>query len=89
MKKGIETVMGNHLFRWGGQTYMQKDGGSIGLRMTGSICRVVMDNWLNKFKQKAVEIEIEIKLVSKYVDDINLYVYAMEGGTWWKGGKRG
>ena len=69
--------------------YLQQDGGSIGLRMTGSMCRVVMDSWLRQFKEKATENKIEIKLVTKYVDDINLYVHAMERGTHWEGGKNG
>ena len=57
--------------------------------MMGSVCRVVMDSWLRNFKNKAIENEIEIKLATKYVDDINLFVRAMERGTHWSGGKKG
>ena len=46
MKTAVMQIMSNHVFEFGGRTYLQSDGGSIGLRLTGAVCRVVMDRWV-------------------------------------------
>ena len=89
MKVGVMEIMGNHMFEFGGQTFLQSDGGSIGLRLTGAISRVVMDKWANKLKGKMEENKIECKLMTKYVDDLNFYIEALELGTYWEGGSKG
>ena len=89
MKKGVEAIMSNHMFNWAGRTYLQEDGGSIGLRLTGSTCRVVMDRWLREFKSKTMVSNIELLLIAKYVDDMNIFTYAVEKGLHWVGGKNG
>ena len=42
--------MGNHIYMFDGQAYLQTKGGAIGLRLTGLVARVVMDRWAGKMK---------------------------------------
>ena len=42
----VETTLSQHFYKWGPHIRRQSEGGAIGLRATGSIARVVMDDWL-------------------------------------------
>ena len=41
----IRETFRNHCYRFDGQLYRQTRGGAIGLRLTGIVCRLVMDRW--------------------------------------------
>ena len=41
----VEILFSTHLYTFGGEIYLQKDGGPIGLRCTCAIARVVMCMW--------------------------------------------
>ena len=42
----IMAVMNNHYYQFGGRYLKQGTGGAIGLRLTGLVCRIVMDRWV-------------------------------------------
>jgi hypothetical protein len=39
----IHEIMGNQMYIFDGQAYLQTEGGAIGLRLTGLVARVTMD----------------------------------------------
>ena len=89
LKLGVMEIMSNHVFEFGGSTFLQKDGGSIGLRMTGTIAQIVMDSWAKKMKISMESNGIKSYLFTKYVDDVNMYVETIRKGSRWIGGKNG
>ena len=54
--------------------YRQVEGGSIGLRLTGVVARVVMDIWRDLMTASIRRMKVEIYLLIKYVNDVNLAV---------------
>ena len=68
---------------------MQTDGGPIGLRLTGSICKVVMDKWTRQVSKKMEENNLGCELIVKYVDDMDVFLRPIELGVSWEGGKKG
>ena len=54
--------------------YRQKKGGPIGLRASGSVAKVAMEDWLKKFEKRVKELGIEVFLLRKYLDDVILIV---------------
>ena len=39
-----------HIYKWGNKLYQQVKGGAIGLRLTGSVAKLTMDSWMEKFR---------------------------------------
>ena len=50
----------------------QKDGGSIGLSLTGDVAKIYMAHWNKQLKNKLDESNITLPLHKCYVDDIDL-----------------
>ena len=69
---GVKTVFKNHLYPFEGQIRIQRRGGAIGGELTQVVARVVMDKWMELFKEKMTQNKINIYLAKKYVDDVNL-----------------
>ena len=42
---GIRKAFTSHLYKFAGQTFLQLDGGPIGVRLAGAVARVVMGEW--------------------------------------------
>ena len=80
---GIRTVMRNHMYRAEGETRLQKDGGSIGLRLTGSVARCVMDHWFSEMRTRMDKAGFIHYFSLKYVDDSNWALEALRLGTYW------
>ena len=64
----VKITFKTHLYLWKGKVKKQKDGGPIGLRAEESCAKVVMDDWIMKFRKKLEDMEMEIFLLTKYVD---------------------
>lgn len=75
LEYGVKTVMGNHTYRFNNETYLQSDGGPIGLELTGAISRVFMLHWdrlfMEKIEEATSDIEWNLYLYMRYVDDSN------------------
>ena len=69
----IREIMGNHMYIFYGQAYLQTEGGVIGLRLTGLVARVVMDRWAGKMKEKMTLNKMEYYLMTKYVDNVCVF----------------
>ena len=81
----VKITFESHLYLWKGQIRKQKEGGPIGLRATGSCAKVVMDDWLKKFREKLEEQGIEVYLITKYVDDVLVVARNVPLGSYWNG----
>ena len=46
---GVKLVMGNHIYRFGGELRRQNDGGPIGVELTGALADLFMLYWDRKF----------------------------------------
>ena len=55
----VKEVMENHLYQFNGTVYKQKDGGAIGLRLTGIVARLVMDRWADRTIKLLLENDIK------------------------------
>ena len=58
----VLTVLQNHVYRFGVDIFHQQEGGAIGSHLTGSVERVVMDQWVNIFSEKLKENNLETYL---------------------------
>ena len=68
----IKVLMNNHVYQFGGKLRVQSGNGSIGDRATGIIAQFVMIWWVKKFKNKLTTLGIEVDLLERFVDDINI-----------------
>jgi hypothetical protein len=77
----VKTVMSNHVYTTGGLIYKQSKGGSIGLRATGEISRLVclkFDQLLREGTKRAGLIQL---MYGRYVDDSNSAYEAVDPGS--------
>ena len=69
---GIRLVMENHIYRFGGELRRQKEGGPIGVELTGALADLFMLYWDRKFLNRLQEIGIEVKGYKRFKDDTNI-----------------
>ena len=43
--KGVQERMANHTYKVGDKTYLQQEGGQIGLELTGAVSRAFIWKW--------------------------------------------
>ena len=82
----VLTTFRNHIYMYRNDLYKQKRGGAIGLRLTGVVARLVMDRWARIFLGHLSAGEVEVYMLKKYVDDINLVMAILERGWHWEKG---
>ena len=68
---GLEVVLKNHIYTYEGINRKQKQGGAIGLQLTGVIADIFMTWWDKQFLMKLQQVNILCTLYKRYVDDIN------------------
>ena len=78
-KVGLQLIMKKHVYCYDGDIRRQKNGGPIGLKLTGTLAQVFMLWWDQRFKEKLAEAGIDIPLIKRYVDDINMCAYELQG----------
>ena len=78
---GVKTVMKNHIYKYHGEMRKQREGGGIGVELTGSVAKCVMVDWSQRFCLKAGRLGIEIKLFKCFVDDENIAMKSKPPGT--------
>ena len=77
----IQFVMENHTYRFNGQIRKQTKGGPIGLDLTGSIAQVFMIWWDKEFIKRITELQIELDMDTRYVDDIDVALPPVANGS--------
>jgi hypothetical protein len=83
----IQKIMENNLYQFEGDLYLQEDGGPIGLLITGTLARLVMLWWDERFLKKLCSLKIIPELYFRYVDDEGIAVEPIEKGTVYKDGE--
>ena len=72
----------------GGKFYVQREGGPIGLKLTGVVAKMRMIRWMKKFNNLLLENRIRTYLNSVYVDDQSWAGRALREGVRWDKKKR-
>ena len=83
----VRTTFKHHVYQFEGHFYIQRRGGSIGLRLTGVVATLVMNYWGDEFDKLLRRNNIETYLNKIYVDDQDLMLKALKTGTKWTGDK--
>ena len=81
---GVRTSFRNSVYQFGGQYYLQTNGGPIGARVTMAVSRIVMYDWGKKLRNILREAEIKIWMDSAYVDDYRSLLSALRPGLRWE-----
>ena len=67
-------IMKNHIYQFDGEIRKQKNGGPIGLELTGDLAQIFMI-WYDRELLKRMESEnIKAVMYKRYVDDINMVI---------------
>ena len=66
----VIATFSTHLYKWAGQIHLQRKGGPIGLRATGSMAKASMEDWIRRFQDKLEGMGLKIHLLVKYVGDV-------------------
>ena len=77
----ILVVMENHVYKFGDTIRKQKDGGPIGLALTGEIADCYLVNWDKKLKRKLQTVGIDLMMYERYKDDITVIGEVLETGS--------
>ena len=70
MKIGLLVVMKNHTYEFAKTVRKQKEGGPIGMDLTGTIAKIFMKWWDTKLLEKMEEVGLTKKMYERYIDDI-------------------
>ena len=76
----IKIIFKNFSYTFGGKTYLQKSGGPIGVRATGAVAQLVMENWARTYREILENSGVIVKLLSGYVDDGRQVTSALRPG---------
>ena len=91
LRKGIIAVMKNHIYRFNEKIYLQKEGGPIGLQLTGAIARIFMLWWDREVKERInnamADIDFQLHMYMRYVDDCNIICTALPTSSRLENGK--
>ena len=78
-------VMKNHVYNFNNELRKQREGGAIGLELTGLLARIFMIWWDRRFLQKCNENQVGPEVYKRYVDDSNLLSRPVEPGRTYNG----
>ena len=81
----INVVMSTHIYKFGGQYFLQSEGGPIGLRSTASLASLVMKIWDLCWRQLLDEENIDLISYMRYVDDARNFARPLAEGWRWSG----
>ena len=65
----VRVLWENYCYDFGGQTFLQKEGGPIGQRPTMAASRIVMQDFFENYERVLLSANLEINLLKVYVDD--------------------
>ena len=82
----IVATLENHIYRFGQEIRRQREGGPIGLALTGEIADCYMINWDRQFLEKLKSLGITPALYERFKDDITILLKCLEAGTKFENG---
>ena len=83
----VKVILENHFYKWNGNIKKQTEGAAMGVRASGSLARVSMDQWSTEFKQRLTSCNIRYRLVAKYVDDVLTVTEVLDHGARYEDGR--
>ena len=81
MEIAVKFFWGNFTYTFGGQDFIQEDGGPIGARLTMCVSRLIMQAWSEKFSKILSNNKIMELLKGIYVDDGRSVVSKIENNA--------
>ena len=92
LETAVLAVMNGHQYSYHNKGRRQKEGGSIGLRLTGVLAKLVMLIWAREFVRILSMIStsmaaITLYMLKIYVDDVNAITEELPLGTRFKEGE--
>lgn len=87
LKIALEMIMKNHTYKFEDVIRKQKEGGAIGIDLTGEMARIFMCWWDRQILDKLAKIGVKVLLYKRYVDDINMVIEYMIGNYDYVAGK--
>ena len=89
--KALEMIlilcMDKHLYQYENKVRNQKQGGPIGLKLTGEIADCLMIDWDQKLLKKLETLDIVPKIYTRFKDDIEIVTECLEKGSKLEDGK--
>ena len=83
----ILVTLENHVYKFNNEVRKQKEGGPIGLALTGEIADCFMVNWDKLFLKKLESLGIIPAIYERFKDDITMALISLEKGLIYKDGK--
>ena len=77
----IVVTLKNHVYQFKNQVRVQKNGGPIGLKLTGEVADCIMVEWDTKLLNELKKVNIEPFVYTRFKDDINVITESVEKGT--------
>ena len=78
---GIRVLFENLVYSFGGEDYIQTEGGPIGVRGTGAVAKLVTRDFCMKLKNILERGRVEVKMLKMYVDDGRLVTTGVQRGA--------
>ena len=82
---GVQTVMSGHTYMVGDTYYLQAEGGTIGLELTGAVSRPFMQRWDRQYLDMVRKAGITMPLYKRYIDDSNQMARVPPAGSRFEG----
>ena len=83
----LKIIFKNFSYKFAGKFYHQQDGGPIGVRLTGALAQLVMEDWGSQFRKILEEAGLTVHLLSGYVDDGRIVSTTLKLGMQFQGNK--
>ena len=78
---GIRVMFRNLIYSFGGEQYLQEEGGPIGMRGTCAVSKLVTRDFCKKLRRILEEGGINVRMLEIYVDDGRIIVSYVERGA--------
>ena len=78
---GVRVMFGNLVYSFGGENYLQTEGGPIGIRGTGAVAKLRTRSFCKKLKRVIEEGKMTVEMLKIYVDDGRLIMREPEKGA--------
>ena len=77
----IITCMDNHAYKFGNIVRVQKEGGPIGLKLTGEIADCLMIQWDKLLLEELRRYDLDLEIYTRFKDDIQIGIQSSEKGS--------
>ena len=77
----------SHVYTFAGKFYKQQSGGSIGLRGTCAIARLIMQMWDHKWLEVMDRVGVQLELAMRDMDDGRVFLFPLKAGWRWREGE--